>query len=178
MNKYTAEQITWLRANRSQFPAQQLTEEFNLLFGTSFNTQLIKSICNNHGIPGAGQFRKGGTPAHNWQPIGTERKDDKGYIWVKTAQPNTWKKKSHLVWAQHNPPKPPKHHIIYLDNDRNNVSIANLYLITYAESGILNRHEDWRNLRPEFKKTLINIIRLETATRKKNKSEENQCLKP
>ena len=193
MSKYSAEQIAWLAANRSQFSAQQLTDEFNLLFGTSLSAPLIKSICHNHGIPGqsgGGQFRKGNVPAnkgkrcpathpnqiknlfscnhrpHNWQPVGSEREDIDGYFWVKIAEPNIWKEKAHLVWTEHNPPKPPKHHIIYLDNNRSNVVIENLYMISFGEMAVLNRHENWRSLTPELKKSLITIIRLEQARKK------------
>lgn len=34
----------------------------------------------------------------NTKPVGTERKRADGYIWVKIAEPNTWKEKHVLLY--------------------------------------------------------------------------------
>jgi hypothetical protein len=80
----------------------------------------------------ATMFKKGNKP-HNYNPIGTEKTTEDGYIKVKTNDPNVWEFKHRLVWEQANGPIPKGFNVQFKDKNRANVELQNLYLISRAE---------------------------------------------
>lgn len=82
------------------------------------------------------QFKKGERPS-NAVPVGTEVLTTKDkYLKVKVKEPNVWEYKHHLVWKQHHGSIPDKHAVIFIDGDRNNVTIENLKCV---HKGVLAR---------------------------------------
>ena len=80
----------------------------------------------------ATQFHKGNRP-HNRKPVGSERTNKEGYFEVKTADPNKWELKHRVVWEKHNGAIPKGVNIQFVDGDRTNCDINNLYAITRTE---------------------------------------------
>ncbi|NDL64236.1 HNH endonuclease signature motif containing protein [Acerihabitans arboris] len=181
---YTAEQKLWLKWH-SALPRAELARMFNEHFGTDITAEMIKRACLRFGLktgrtgcfekghvrdPGsgaqkgthnAGTFKKGQRPA-NWKPVGTEITDVDGYIQVKTAEPNTWAFKHHLVWEAANGPRPRGMVVRFIDGNKQNVFPDNLILITKAEHMHLTRRQ--YNTTPEsLKPVTLTALRLEAA---------------
>lgn len=78
-------------------------------------------------------FKKGHTPK-NYKPVGTEvfQKKD-GYIKIKIAEPNKWMLKHRFVWEQHNGLIPKGFNVQFVNKDRADCRIENLYLISRSE---------------------------------------------
>lgn len=85
----------------------------------------------------ATEFKKGQVP-HNYKPVGSERITVDGYLERKVADPKKWKAVHHIVWEEVNGPVPAKHKIIFLDNNKLNVSIDNLLCVSYQEAMLRN----------------------------------------
>lgn len=97
----------------------------------------------NKGIKGSTgsshtRFKKG---MINWnhRKVGEERIDSEGYIYVKVAEPSKWRLKSRVIWEQHNGEIPKGCYIRFLDNNKQNLAIENLFCVTRAENAILNK---------------------------------------
>jgi len=143
---------------------QDLANQLNDKFGTSYTQQQIGGYLKNHKLntgrtgryskgctPNNGCIRKGehrsaatefkpGSRPHNWLPVGTERIKDDGYIWRKVAEPNRWRQLHMLIWEAANGPKPAGKVIIFADGDKMNVSLDNLLLVSMAQNAVLNKN--------------------------------------
>ena len=89
------------------------------------------------------QFKKGHSPK-NHKPVGTESiRSSKGrkYIYVKVAEPKTWREKHILEWEKHNGPVPEGKIIIFADGDTMNTDVSNLVCISKRQNSVMNRHK-------------------------------------
>lgn len=72
---------------------------------------------------------KGRNPG-NTRPVGSERVNSQGYLEVKVAEPNVWRRKHRMVWEQHHGPVPEGCNVQFRNGDRTDLRIENLYIIT------------------------------------------------
>jgi len=156
MRRYTQEEKMFLKDYASGHSHQEIMEEFNRRFSSPVKISQVKSFLHNNklstgrtgrfekghvpankGMHTGGweptQFRKGHMPA-NHKPVGTEvihrnSKRDEQYIYVKVAEPKSWRMKHILVWEKHNGPVPKGNIIIFLDGNTLNTDISNLTMI-------------------------------------------------
>jgi hypothetical protein len=152
LHYYTADQLDWLRELYPQMPCKPLTRLFNETFraditSTAMHGTLLRyKIASgrtgrfekgltpyNKGMTGlrhspATEFKKGSVPAST-RPVGSEQYRSDGYIWVKIAEPRTWRQKHVFLWEQHHGHRPPGHAIIFKDQNRENISLDNLLLV-------------------------------------------------
>jgi hypothetical protein len=77
-------------------------------------------------------FKKGQKP-HNTKPIGTEVITKDGYIKVKIANPSSWELKHRLVWKEAYGEIPKGFNIQFMDRNRLNTNLDNLYLISRSQ---------------------------------------------
>lgn len=77
---------------------------------------------------------KNGTMPHNHRPVGSTRITKDGYIEIKVAEPNKWELKHRKVWEEHNGSIPENCCVRFLDCDKTNCNIENLYLVSRAEN--------------------------------------------
>ena len=142
---------------------QDLADQLNTKFGTSYTQQQIGGYLKNHKlntgrtgrfqkgcIPNNGciregerrspgtEFKKGQRP-HNWLPVGSEIIRGDGHIWRKIAEPNRWRQKHVLIWEAANGPRPRGKVLIFADGDRLNVSLDNLLLVSKAQNAVMNK---------------------------------------
>lgn len=175
--------------------SSELTEMLNKEFGTAYKTSQIVSYKKNHHLrsgvdtrvhlsekryvppkgthaPGCekGWFSKGNIP-HNHVEVGTETLTTDGYIKVKIAEPNYWEFKHKLVWQEANGPIPPKHNVMFLDGDRLNCNLDNLYCIPRDEYGAL---QNLRSENPEITFTAATVVKLRYLAKKKGKSKNER----
>lgn len=117
---------------------------------------------------------KEGQKAYNSLPIGTEVVCGDGYLWVKiddkpkVPKRVNWVQKHVLLWEQHNGPVPEGCVVKFLDDDRTNITIENLQLITKAQNARMNQN-GFHGPDPEMTKLGIAVADLiiKTAERKK-----------
>lgn len=97
-------------------------------------------------------FKKGSVP-HNHRPVGSENIcSQDGYTIVKVKEPNVWKFKHRLLWEKHNGKIKKGHNIIFLNQDRTDIRIENLSMVSYEDAGIMR---GWKlfDSDPEITKT-------------------------
>lgn len=99
------------------------------------------------------QFKKGqrsGKAQALWQPIGTERLSQEGYLERKIhdGQPlhKRWRAVHLIVWESAHGAIPKGHALVFRDGDKTHIALDNLELIPRAE---LMRRNSWHQLPPE-----------------------------
>lgn len=93
----------------------------------------------------ATQFKKGtlnGRAEQLYQPIGTERTNDDGYLVRKVTEKGRgaqrWKAVHVLMWEECYGPVPPGYMVCFIDNNRRNIRLDNLMLLSQHERMRLN----------------------------------------
>lgn len=196
---YSADELAWIEAHRTQSRAE-LHRRFVAQFNRPDVSQAnLTAICKRRGWltgrdgrfqPGhdigyrngghhpntvATQFRKGnrtGRANHLYQPIGTERISESGYIERKINDDlpmhRRWRAVHLIEWERANGPLPEGHCLKCLDGNRTNTDPANWLAVPRA---ILPRLTGrWRSIPydtapDELKPILLAVARLEHATR-------------
>ena len=77
---------------------------------------------------------------YNYKPVGTERINGDGYIYIKVADPRTWKAKHRIIWEEVNGVVPKGHALIFADGNRLNVVFENLVLVSKRQLAVMNKH--------------------------------------
>ena len=117
-------------------------------------------------------FKKGNVPK-NHREVGSERITVDGYVEIKVAEPNKWKLKSRYLYEQYHNVKLTKSDvIIFLDGNRLNLDIDNLFLISRAALARFNQDKLYSD-NPEMTKAAALMAELKTKTRKKRKKEQS-----
>ena len=132
LHKYTQEQIDAVRNGQS-------AEDLGI---TKRAYQYIKSYYITKTIKNKGNKATGKTGRHSWhsKPIGSERFDKDGYILVKIAYPRVERRKHYIEWEKYNPPiDTRKECLLFLDGDKTNCNIENLYKTKRALLAPLNQ---------------------------------------
>jgi len=109
-------------------------------------------------------FKRGNKP-HNTQPVGTEKKDKDGYVFVKIAEPSEWRLKHHIVYGE---PVPAGHKIIFIDGNKYNFERENLKLISDADLMRLNTMH-------RFPPELVRVIKTINKLQRKIKNGAESC---
>lgn len=160
---YSAEELLFIK-NNSKLPRKELHLKFSVKFERDDISQSnMSALCKRKGWstgrtgcfskdqtpwnlgkkgymgPNATTFKKGNKPA-NWKSVGTERINKDGYIEIKIEEPGTWRLKQRYVWEQKNGAIEKGHIIIFLDGNKQNCNIDNLYEISRAVNSQLNKN--------------------------------------
>ncbi|HCA7627791.1 HNH endonuclease signature motif containing protein [Pseudomonas aeruginosa] len=123
--------------------------------------QILQACGRKLQIEGnATQFKKGQKP-HTWLPVGSTRVSADGYLQRKISDtgypPRDWKGMHILLWEEHFGPIPTGHCVCFKDNNKQNVVIDNLELITRAER---MRRNSIHRYPPELKSAIRVISKL------------------
>lgn len=106
-------------------------------------------------------FKKGNT-SWNTRPVGSERIQSDGYVYVKIAEPNTWELKHRVVWEKHNGKLEEGFNVVFLDGNRQNCSIENLRAVSRRHCATMSKKQRWKVGEPEIVDTSINLTMLES----------------
>lgn len=176
---FKKEHKNFIKVNVKGISNKKLTDMLNQKFNTTFTVDQVKRWKNNHGLssglkgsegvapPNKGtkglynvggnktSFKKGNVPA-NYKPVGTERVDRDGYVLIKVSDKGEWherwRHKHKVIWEQANGPIPEGHVIIFLDRNKQNITLENLQLITQSQLARMNyNHLFYKD--PELTKT-------------------------
>lgn len=126
-------------------------------------------------------FKRGNMPHNGHQPVGTERTDRDGYVWVKVAERKTdprsahdnWVQKHRLVWERENGPIPEGHSIVFVDHDKTNCDISNLRCVPRSAMAVINRQTGWSDA--DTLDAAVAYAELKSAIRAKRK--EQACTR-
>ena len=114
------------------------------------------------------RFKKGNVPKQH-RPVGSERINVDGYIEIKVAEPNKWRLKHNLVYEEHFGKLTKNEVVIFLDQNRLNLDINNLFKVTRAELAQINKR---RLLNKTENVRLTAILANRLKMRSKNKSKK------
>lgn len=157
---YTEEEEQWLIGNFDNYSTYAvLTADFNRIFHRNKLKLSIMEKCTRNlhltGMINTGQFGKGKIKTQC--PIGTIRKNKNGsvYIKVKDSQYSYmsgyeepyWLPIQKKVWQDHYGEVPDGKMVIFLDGNRENLDINNLYCIDQRISAIMAKNRWYTNSR-------------------------------
>lgn len=157
---YTKEQDDWLKENSKGVRYKDLANMFNKHFGENLTDSQMNKHCNKIGYPnklkgaplghkpwnkgvkgvtsGGEQtrFKKGYVPPST-KPLGSEYINSHGYVKTKVKmdgkQGKRWKLKHKYVWEKEYGKIKSNEVIIFADDNRKNVELENLLLMTRKE---------------------------------------------
>jgi hypothetical protein len=98
------------------------------------------------------QFKKGqmaGAAQKKWVPVGTEVRDDEGYLKRKISDDRTipsrfnWRYVHVLLWAEHYGPIPPGYVVKFIDGDKKHIALDNLALLSRSDLMGLNTYHNY-----------------------------------
>lgn len=181
---FTLEQIDWIKEQYALRSVSLFYPDFVLKFGNDRSPRQIEFFIKNQGIvsgrdttikPGAIPHNKGrpfkaggrsaetqfkkGRRGHNHRNVGDEVITKDGYINVKIAEPSVWRQKHVIAWEQHNGPLKKGERVSFRDNNRTNVDIDNLMLVTSGEMGVMNK-QGLSKVEPELKDAALMLAQL------------------
>lgn len=141
---FTPEQDEWLYKHAQEYSNYtEVAMVFNAHFHTHKTERGIQSHCTKYMklISGRQAFKKGQSPWNN-VPIGTETVRSNGYTYVKIADTGNKKadyiEKHRLIWEQHHNQTIPKGHVVvFLNSDKTDFSLENLYCIPRRISTVM-----------------------------------------
>lgn len=139
---YTEEEYDFLRNNISENSYSELCKKFNIEFNCNVTLSAIEHTCKrigiHHGHPGNIFVKNENNPFSITRPIGSEMVSA-GKVYVKVANhpmPSgksriniNWVQKNRYIYEQVHGKIPDGHMIVFLDSNRNNFDINNLYAI-------------------------------------------------
>ena len=155
--QFTYDEEQWIIKNFDRYSTyDNLTADFNSIFHRSKPVSAIREKCTKRllltGMDNTGQFRKGNMKEQC--PIGTIRKTASGsYIKVKDSQYSYmsgyeepyWLPLQKKIWQDHFGKVPEGKMVIFLDGNRDNVDIDNLYCIDRKISAIMAKNRWFTN---------------------------------
>ena len=104
-------------------------------------------------------FKKG-QKSHNYKPLGSERITKDGYCEIKVSDTGRrWRPKHVLIYEKHHGKVPKGSAVIFLDGDKRNFDIDNLYLVTRSQLAMLNKNSLIQK-DADLTKTAINVVDL------------------
>lgn len=173
---YTEIMNKWLVDNINHYSRKELTEKFNKEFSQKRTEDCLKVHCNRElklfFSDDVERCRK--TRSKSQQlPLGTETKRN-GYIWVKVSDEcydssqkagyKNWKPKHHIVWEEHYGELPKDKMIIFLNQNKEDCTIENLYAVSDFVNAIMIRN-NWYTLNRIHTLTAIRWCELHYATK-------------
>ncbi|MBR6670353.1 MAG: HNH endonuclease [Ruminococcus sp.] len=166
---FTPEQDAWLYKHAAEYSNYtEVAAAFNARFHTHKTERGIQTHCAKflRFISGRQAFKKGRITWNN-APIGTETVRSNGYTYVKitdTGKKNTdYIEKHRLIWEQyHNRKVPEGHVIVFLNSDKADFSIDNLYCIPRRISTVMSNN-NWFTESREHTLTAIKWCELHFA---------------
>lgn len=190
--------VDFLVANNKGKSCIEITNLINQTFNTDYTTDQVKRKRNSmhliSGITGyfekghqphnkgkkgfcpegfkAQQYKKGHIPINKCE-IGEERITTDGYVTVKIAQPNIWKRKHILIWEKHHGKIPEGYTILFKDNNKLNCELENLCLVSRAAHLILNKNQ-LRSNDKNLTETGILIAKITEQLNKRKREKQNE----
>lgn len=159
--KYSQEIFDFMRDN-PQIKGAELRRQIFIQFGVDMPRNTVHNLYRHHalGLP----YKHGHcVPSWHLKPLGTERKDKDGYILVRVEGGE--KRKHFIEWEKYHEPTKPDECLIFLDGNKENCNIDNLFLMKRKYMGAVNDCLRDTPCTPELRKTVINAMILKLTAR-------------
>lgn len=158
LTHFTKEEEQWIVDNFDKYSTyDNLTSEFNSIFHKSKPISAIREKCTKQlkltGMDNLGRYKKGNIK--DQCPIGTIRKTSNGctYIKVKDSQSSYmtgyqepyWLPIQKKIWQDHYGEVPEGKMVIFLDGNRENLDIENLYCIDRKIAAVMAKNRWYTN---------------------------------
>lgn len=173
---FTKEQEDWLVENFNRFSCyRDMADCFNKSFRETRSFESIREKCNKSlHLKGKPSVTRYGSKRKEQLPIGTIRKSQTStFIKVREVPEKSdisgymrpyWIPLQEKIYSDNFGPVPEGKMICFLDNDRNNFNISNLFMIDRKISAIMSSNQ-WWSTNPDFTKTAILWCKLYYAIR-------------
>jgi hypothetical protein len=161
MRRWTKEEKDFLFEFAPGHSRKEVYSEYVMRFGENRSFCSIVDRMKYYKIKTGsdGRFKKGDINLRTVK-IGTERVGDHGFIEIKVALPNKWRKKHRVIYENHyNVKLNHRDFVIFLDNDKTNFDIENLVLVTVRELFFINKNFDFDNATTELRKSMIALAK-------------------
>lgn len=194
---FTKEQKEFIKKHVTGLLTRELTDLVNSTFNLSVTLKQMHAYKKNHKLTSGlnTTFRKGQDPAnkgtkglyniggnrtsfkkgqipHNYKPVGSERIDKNGYLLIKISDEGPWQKrwkhKHKIIWEEANGPIPDGHKLLFADQDKSNLTLDNLILVSNSQLVILNKN-GLLTKNKEFNKTGIIMADLHQKINERSK---------
>lgn len=158
-HRYTREEDLWLSENANKIPYSKLSSVFNSKFNANVTKNALQQHCALHlGIYSDNPTQFGNRVAWNKLPMGSETVDKRsGTILIKTE--TGWINKARYIYGRTHGKIPQDHQVIFLDGNRQNFDIGNLYCIPTKYMILMNRN-NWCTEHPEVTLAAIKYCEL------------------
>lgn len=160
---YTGEQEQWLVDHVDEYVNSiGLTDAFNKRFGTRKNDMNIKAklhrLIPDHKYGWSGGKPQGEGSSVTAKPIGSETFKS-GYWWIKVAdnplpknytgdqRRENWQQKHRVIYEKAYGPIPDGYLVVFLDGNRNNFDLDNLYCCPRQVQTVMMRNGWWTDNR-------------------------------
>lgn len=172
---YTKEEEQWLRDKYGWYETYDvLTQELNNQFGTSHAVSSVREKCTKRlglkGMDNPTTFKQGNIKEQC--PIGTIRKSSNGSTYIKVMNNELsfisgyrepyWLPLQKKIWMDQYGEVPEGKMVVFLDCNRENFDISNLYCIDRRVSAMLASN-GWYTTDGELTKTAIKLCELHFA---------------
>lgn len=194
--RYTKEHLEFLKNKCTEMTWDEVAEEFFAEFGIRKTGNNLQGVANRRGIKTGrtGKYKKGHTPFNkgkkgcfggvetqfkkghrpiNFKEIGSERINVYGYTEIKTQNPNIWRLKHIVIWEEKYGSIPKGHCLIFLDQNKQNLSLENLFLVTRSELVRMNQNKLFSS-NPEMTKVGLNIAKIHSKIGERKKSRKKR----
>ncbi|ENW90521.1 MULTISPECIES: HNH endonuclease signature motif containing protein [Acinetobacter] len=174
---YAPEVIQFISDNRDM-PRKELVATVNEKFGLCMTYVALVNLCTRRGFSSkrTGRFgeHEGWRKGVNFvtQPVGYETKPDKrGRVYIKTAMPNEYRLKHHVIYEKHYG-RIPEHHVIkFKDGNDQNFDHENLIAIHRGVTGILAQRYKHHTADNDVKPLLLTMAQIDHKIYQKEKQD-------
>ena len=170
--KWTETELEYLREIAKGKYLSEIVELMSKKFNYSFRKTQIKSTMTKHKIkngmknkvpkgfePWNKGLQIGNSHIHNLKSVGDEYINSEGFVMIKLDNPSRWVHKHRYIYEQAHGEIGKNNVIIFLDGDKTNLSLDNLYCITRKQLMKMNQNNLFYS-DPELTKTGIEIAKL------------------
>lgn len=181
---YTLGEDFFLKKHINDYSWLEMAKRLNAQYGNDRTVTAIKKHCRDVlkiTSERNGFFRKGGIPK-NKRNIGAEKWFN-GYLWVKVnnvkgkkgehrAYRQNWKQKHLIAWENVYGQIPKGKQIVFLDGDKTNIDVSNLYCVDIRIIRLMNRYR-WFAKNKEITLTAIKWCELFYSLKEGDGSDDN-----
>lgn len=148
----------------SKLTGKKLADAISKKFGVVISRSYVDKLVDHHRY-GKKYVHGKCKPSWHTKPIGTERKDKDGYILVRVEGGE--KRKHFIEWEKYHEPTKPDECLMFLDGDKTNCDISNLFLMKRKYMGAMNDYlKGIKNV--ELKKAAIVAAMLKIEARERD----------
>lgn len=157
---YTSEQNDWLKRFANTVPYSQLVVLFNQMFRKQVTSGALRQHCESIGIYSENQYQFGNKLAWNKAELLTERVDSRGNVIIKVSDSeHGWVNKARYIYEQAFGKIPKDHQVVFLDGNKQNFELSNLYCIPVQYMLMMNRNH-WFTTNRDLTLTAIKLCEL------------------